>query len=619
MKRNIRRWFYGTDFIQSATTSIFNNPFWLEDNSGAVVPYPAKDSAQVNECVATFYSHTLPTLGFYNLADGDDLIPIQLVGGIAVEVNHSYIRDYIKYVLSFIDGGDRIIDAMTQRYDRFFGVRILNSLRIQFNKKPLKDKRTSAYRFYENGVVSIDNNEGCKLIPYSDLPEDSFVWANQIINRKFNPDLVSSFNVDEFIEDITDKAGHQFKKWCQNLCKSRDEDTSKWVYNPNKFKTLSTGLGYLLHQKWNEYKCVIFVDEDLQEGRADGRTGKSLVLDDALSYALDSQTVEADQIKKDRSIKFLFHNVTPSTQYICLDDACQDFDFSTLFSKITGPFTCERKYGGIFQFSKQDKPKLGLSSNHPIIGEGSSYIDRQHIVEVGGFYRFHKMELFKDPSEFHDGFLFDSDWSDLNWAEFDAFCVNCLRYYLQVGLIGGRSSGNYRYKKLVSTVGSARLVNTIQRFLQENAGRQTYQKVVKEMSDQEVSLCLDEYVRENLPEEDLTLNALHDALFAVAGHFNIGINRGAKSKRPQKRFGPKKTGVNVYNIADPSNPFKSVSNDGNEGTDPKDSVTDKSDDDFDVVAAFEDLDPVVKAEKQIKKKVAEQSSTKSADKSTVDA
>ena len=139
------------------------------------------------------------------------------------------------------------------------------------------------------------------------------------------------------------------------------------------------------------------------------------------------------------------------------------------------------------------------------------------------------------------------------------------------------------------------------------------------MSNEEVSLCLDEYVRDNLPEEEISLNALHSALFAVADHFNIGINRGSTNKRPQKRFGPKKTGVNVYNISDPSNPFKSVSNDGNDGTDPKDPITDTSDDDFDVVAAFEDLDPVVKAEKQIKKKVAEKSSTKSADKSTVDA
>ena len=110
--------------------------------------------------------------------------------------------------------------------------------------------------------------------------------------------------------------------------------------NKNKFKTLASGFGYLLHQKWNEYKCVIFVDSDLEEGKANGRTGKSLVLDDALSHALESVTVEADSLKKDRSSKFLFHGVNQSTQYICLDDACKDFEFSTLFSKITGPFTC---------------------------------------------------------------------------------------------------------------------------------------------------------------------------------------------------------------------------------------------------------------------------------------
>ena len=70
---------------------------------------------------------------------------------------------------------------------------------------------------------------------------------------------------------------------------------------------------------------------------------------------------------------------------------------------------------------------MGLSTNHAIIGDGSSYTDRQHIVEVGEFYRWHKMEKLQDPSKFHGGWLFDDEWSDRNWQEFDSFCVNSLR------------------------------------------------------------------------------------------------------------------------------------------------------------------------------------------------
>ena len=334
---------------------------------------------------------------------------------------------------------------------------------------------------------------------------------------------------------------------------------------------------------------MIFVDSDLEEGKANGRTGKSLVLDDALSHALESVTVEADSLKKDRSSKFLFHGVNQSTQYICLDDACKDFEFSTLFSKITGPFTCEKKYGGIFQFSKSDKPKIGLSSNHPIVGEGSSFVDRQHIVEVGGFYRFHKMELKKDPHFLHDGWLFDEDWSDENWKEFDAFLAYSLLYYLKEGLLGGRTSNNYGYRKLVASVGSTSLVNVLQRFLDESeCGVTYYQKYVKEMDEDLKDLCLDEYVNMHLSEEDHSLKHLHTSLHSVADHFGYGVNRG-KKVRPQKRFGPNKVGVNSYSINPPNKPFGSGVDDSSK----EDQI------DEDTLKLFEDLDPVKKFEKTL--------------------
>ena len=588
MKRSIRRWFYGSEFISSVTSSIFNNPFWCEEEDGTIVPFPNKDQ-EFNKKVQTYYSKTLPALGFFSYVDGDDFIPVQLVDGIAVKVNEEYIRDYIKYVLSKLDSGHSIVDVMTQRYERFFSKRILTSLRPEFSMSPLKDTRDSAYRFYNNGVVKITGSQdSIELIPYGDLPKDVFVWADQIIDRCYDTDLLSPPTKDEFEEDLTSKAGHHFHKWCQNLCKDQDED-GKWVYNKNKFKTLASGFGYLLHQKWNEYKCVIFVDSDLEEGKANGRTGKSLVLDDALSHALESVTVEADSLKKDRSSKFLFHGVNQSTQYICLDDACKDFEFSTLFSKITGPFTCEKKYGGIFQFSKSDKPKIGLSSNHPIVGEGSSFVDRQHIVEVGGFYRFHKMELKKDPALFHDGWLFDEDWSDENWMEFDAFLAYSLLYYLKEGLLGGRTSNNYGYRKLVASVGSTPLVNVLQRFLDESeCGVTYYQKYVKEMGEDLKDLCLDEYVNMHLSEEEHSLKHLHTSLHSVADHFGYGVNRG-KKVRPQKRFGPNKVGVNSYSINPPNKPFGSGVDDSSK----EDQI------DEDTLKLFEDLDPVKKFEKTL--------------------
>ena len=544
-------WFYDADFLNQIMDEVRKEPFWIESN-GLVVPFPSDNSGGLSASLASYFQYALPALGFYNLILGDDgeFVPVHIRGSIVREVNEFYIRNFIKYAFSLTPNGNEVIDAMTIKGDRFFGKRVLTSLRPVYDLKPLKDSRSTSYRFFNNGVVKT-KADSIELITYDDLPDGSFVWGNQIINRDFDSSLVDSYSDDSFISDITGKEGHQFHKWVQNLCKQQD-DSSKWVYQENKFKTLSSGFGYLLHQYWNEYKCVILVDEDLEAGQANGRTGKSVVLMDALSHALDTVVVDAGAIRKGADNKFLWNFVLPSTQHIAMDDCREDFDFNTLFSKITGPMVCERKYGGMFQFSKNDKPKLSLSSNHPIIGDGSSYTDRQHLCEVGGFYRWHKMEAFKSPDKFHGGYLFEDDWGNQNWQEFDAFCVKSLRYYLSKGLIGGGASSNYALKKLHNQVGSAELVSTLHRFLETNVGEETYQKKLVGMTNEEETRCLQEFVEDAHPEETFTKNKISTSFYAVASYFGFHINKGS-DPRPQARFGGK--GVNKYLITSSAKPF----------------------------------------------------------------
>ena len=57
----------------------------------------------------------------------------------------------------------------------------------------------------------------------------------------------------------------------------------------------------------------------------------------------------------------------------------------SLFSIITGDLTVNAKFGKMSKFGKKEKPKMSISSNHPILGDGASYTDRQHIVPVRWF------------------------------------------------------------------------------------------------------------------------------------------------------------------------------------------------------------------------------------------
>ena len=559
--RNPIRFYYDPAFIAECIDKLVKQPFWSEGQDGYI--QKLEDDNRV-----IYLSHTLPAFGFYNFPVGNKLVPVQVRGNIAREANHKDLRDFVTYLLNRLPGGNKVLDRMTMQYNQFFDEKVLTSLRI-LDSSTLKDNRSTAYRYYRNGVVKVSSkSDSVSLIPYDKV--EGLVWADQIIDREYKEVESLLFDEDSFLEDKTDTAGNHFHKWCQNLCKSQDHSGS-WIYNKDRFKALSSGFGYLLHKFWSEYKCVIFIDEDMKEGRAEGRTGKSVVLHDALSHALNTEVIDAKSVtKKGYGNQFMFNFLTPSTQYVCFDDACEDFDFSSLFSVITGPLLVNRKYGSMFQFPKNEKPKMSISSNHPILGDGSSFEDRQHNVSIGGFYRFHKMELNKDPHKFHGGYLFDEDWGDENWYEFDAFCVSSLLYYLHNGLVNKGEGSNYRLKKLNASVGSSTLVNTIHRFLEDNTGMETYSHYVEEMGDESMKCrCLRDFVTENSGGETYTLPQLTTALHSVANHFDFKINVGLND-RPQKRFGPNRKGVNRYVITTSKNPFGSsvVSDEEPASTDP---------------------------------------------------
>lgn len=544
------RVYYNQDFIASCIKSLFDKPFWDEDSDGNV--HKLEESNRL-----TYLSHTLPSFGFFNLPIGNKLTPIQVRGNIAREVSIKDFREFVIYLLNRVPNGNKVLDRMTMQYSHFFDEKLLTSLRC-IEVEPIKDVRSTAYRYYLNGVVKVSSkSDSVTILPYEEL--DGLVWADRVIDRVFDEGSIGSFDQDSFLNDITDSPGNHFHKWCQNLCKSQDH-TGSWSYNRNRFKALASGFGYLLHQYWGDHKCVIFMDEDMKEGEANGRTGKSVVLNDALSHALKSEVIDAKTVSKKKNLgnQFLFNFLTPSTQYVCFDDACEDFDFSSLFSVITGPLQVNRKYGTMFQFSKNEKPKMSISSNHPIIGEGSSYDDRQHLVAVGGFYRVHKMELGKSPDKLHGGYLFDEEWGDENWKEFDSFCVKALLYYLHNGLVNTGIGDKYHLNKLNASVGSGNLVSTLHRFLESNVGKETYSHYVDGMNDDEKDRCLRDFVEDHLNGETYTPQQITNGLHLVAKHFSYNINVGMKD-RPQKRFGADRKGVNLYVITDSRNPFNKPS------------------------------------------------------------
>lgn len=547
--------FYTEEFINSCISSLTLDPFWSEDGNGKV--QKIEDHQRL-----VYLSKTLPSFGFFNLPIGNELVAVQVNGNLIRRVTEKDITSFVSTILSKFVKGNAVLDRMTTQYAFFFDAKVLTSLRV-VDKPIIKDNRITAYRFFLNGAIVVSaKSDSVTLTPYAEL--NGLVWSSKVLDREITLSNNGSFVEENILNELTPDSGQHFHRWCQNLCKSQDHDQA-WIYDQNRFKSLVSGLGYLLHRYWNDHKCVILIDEDLNSGSANGRTGKSCILNYAMLASLSGVEIPAKGITKNSNNQFIYNFVNESTEYVVFDDATEEFDFALLFPTITGSFVANKKYGSMTQFSNKEKPKMALSTNHRIKGSGFSYEDRQHIVAVGSYYRHHKEVLGITPDTIHGGWLLEDDWGTTNWLEFDRFMVFCLHYYLKHGLINKGSGEKYRLNKLVVSVGSPSLVSIIHRFLQLNVGKETYSYWVEEMSSDLKDRCLRDYASSHIPEETHSTNQLSNGLNLVAEHFGFKINVGLKD-RPQKRFGPSGSNrrcVNSYFITDSKSPFpkkeKSVS------------------------------------------------------------
>lgn len=191
-----------------------------------------------------------------------------------------------------------------------------------------------------------------------------------------------------------------------------------------------TAIGYLLHahKDMSQQKAVILMDGKLTEiGASNGRSGKSL-LGKAIEQVVPTTYIPA----KNKSITedpFVFEEVTEKTEVVFLDDVRANLDFEFFFPLISGRLTINRKGDKKFTLSSELTPKLLLTTNHAINGEGSSFKDRQFLIAFSDHYHEdHK------PTDDFEGLFFD-EWDFEQWNLFYNLMAQCVQTYLKFGFI----------------------------------------------------------------------------------------------------------------------------------------------------------------------------------------
>ena len=470
--------------IQSDTSSTSKSlVFWYEDDNGDL-----KISRHI--LVSRFY----PALGVRNLVLGKDArgldtaLPVFINGNRVEEITPEVLKSITFKVIDLFgtltgetDTAEEVRTALgfSKQIFEKTGLRAIPDL---YDKSPVSDTASTAYRFFKNGFVEITRDGVTALRDYSELPDDKIIWNNSVINRDylFAEDVTASLEnlrinrihpvTGEYV-NTKKEAVALIKEWEAKVeeQKSTPRDTHyrDFVTNlamtadgdicPVTLERLKLGIGYLCHRhhfadkrKWVE---IVDRDFDVSRKRADGGNGKSVLIK-SLSNIMNVAFLDGKEFKKGRSDTFAFANVTPSTELCFFDDADEKFDTTRLFSRTTGDFYVRRMRQNPFSIKASDAPKIVITSNYPLGENDNSTRRRQFVIEVGSFYKELAEYTGETPADYH-GFKQIAEegggWNEVDWSEFHRFIFECLALYLQKGLpTRDDTSDNFKRSQLIA-------------------------------------------------------------------------------------------------------------------------------------------------------------------------
>ncbi|MEN8251444.1 MAG: PriCT-2 domain-containing protein, partial [Bacteroidota bacterium] len=271
----------------------------------------------------------------------------------------------------------------------------------------MKDSASNMYLFFSNCYIEV-NHKMIVQHEYSEL--QGYIWESQII----------PFDIS-LIPYRTIKKKSEFSRFIQDVTSDLEHDD-----NYKRFQSIKTAIGYLLHTFKDPAipKSVVFMDASLNKDTK-GRTGKGIVKN-ALSKM--RKLASEDGKRFNFRSQFSFSQVSIDTDILFIDDIASSFDFEMLYSVLAEGIVVEQKYKDKFHLSYEESPKVLLTTNYAIRGDGDSFEGRIFEFEFSDFYR-----LGYSPKE-RFGHLLFNDWDQTQWNLFYNFMLFCAKSYLKLGL-----------------------------------------------------------------------------------------------------------------------------------------------------------------------------------------
>jgi hypothetical protein len=185
-------------------------------------------------------------------------------------------------------------------------------------------------------------------------------------------------------------------------------------------------------------KAIILMDA-APFGSANGRTGKTLICQ-AVGKIRNMSIIDGKSYDQRRW--FRFSSVGLSTDLLLFDDIQKNFDFELLFPLMTTGLQIQRKYKDDVFIPFEDSPKVVITTNYAVIGEGSSFRGRTFEFEVSNTFNAEYQPTDKYGKRFFEG------WDDKEWNNFYNLIAYAVKFYLWKGLVESEPI-NLKISKLI--------------------------------------------------------------------------------------------------------------------------------------------------------------------------
>lgn len=355
------------------------------------------------------YKFFLERNGFKKFFHNDSQKPtwVQIESNKVSETSVEKIKDFVLTYL--LENNHSAVWSHCVNYSTLFSEQFLLMLET-VELMMLEDKKNKSFIAYENGILEV-TKDSVKLVDYIDI--HGYIWESQIIKRNF---------------EYVDENNNEYKKFISNISNKESEP-------------IECVIGYLLSTYKNKMnnKAIILNDEVISEN-PEGGTGKGLFIQGLRQIRkvsiLDGKTFDDKK-------SFPYQTVSQETQILVFDDVKKNWDFETKFSLVTEGMTLERKNKDAIKLTVEESPKMVVSTNYAIRGEGNSHDRRRHEIEIAQYYG---KEL--TPYDEFGRQLFD-DWDEDEFKAFDNYMVYCLQLFLNKGLIK-QNAKNIKLRKFIA-------------------------------------------------------------------------------------------------------------------------------------------------------------------------